>query len=240
MSLVDAATSKTQNAITGFNSNLIGSTAASVFGAATIVVKPKRSIGGFAAQVTLEESHDDELVITDHPLEKGTQISDHAYKRPRSVTIRCGWSDSPSSGGGVAGLIDSVQSLVTGSNINQVRDTYAKLLALQESFVPFDVITGKRTYTNMLFQSLRVTTDVRSENSLQVTAVLREVIIVSTKPLASNAPAANQLDPGKTNPLSLNGLKSLVATTLTTALTNKALSLIPPLPSLPKLPFGIS
>jgi hypothetical protein len=35
---------------------------------------------------------------------------------------------------------------------------------LQNSRVPFDVVTGKRIYTNMLIRALEVTTDRTSEN----------------------------------------------------------------------------
>ena len=47
--------------------------------------------------------------------------------------------------------------------------------------VPFDVVTGKRVYTNMLVRAIEVTTDKTSENVLNCTLTLREVIITQTK-----------------------------------------------------------
>jgi hypothetical protein len=44
------------------------------------------------------------------------------------------------------------------------KETYQELLDLQNSRVPFDVVTGKRIYTNMLIRALEVTTDRTSEN----------------------------------------------------------------------------
>jgi hypothetical protein len=43
------------------------------------------------------------------------------------------------------------------------KETYQELLDLQNSRVPFDVVTGKRIY-NMLIRALEVTTDRTSEN----------------------------------------------------------------------------
>jgi hypothetical protein len=83
------------------------------------------------------------------------------------------------------------------------------LLKLQEERIPFDVSTGKRSYTNMLVRSLQVTTDRTSENALQVVATLRQVILVSTKPLTQAAPLEAQRFPGSTNPVTSFGTKVL-------------------------------
>jgi hypothetical protein len=181
--------------------SLIGGlvTAGAQYGLESILVKPQRSLGGIVAQVTIEEVHTDELEITDHPIEQGAVISDHAFKRPAEIVIKCGWSNSPT----VAGLIDgvvagatatvtSVQSLINGTSGEQILDIYNKLLILQESRLPFDVFTGKRIYQNMLFRSLRVDNDKTTDNALMVTASLRQVILVKTSSVAVQAPRAKQ------------------------------------------------
>lgn len=184
-------------------------TPSAALGTQSIIVRPKRQIGELIAQVTLEETHDDELEISEHPLEKGAAIADHAFKRPMEVTIRCGWSNSPSIG--EDGVNPSnAQSGVSGNNVDQVKAVYDQLLAYQSKVTLLDVLTGKRSYSNMLIKSLRTTTDVRSENSLLVTAVFRQVIIVTTKTLTVSAPPQNQAAPAKTNPPAQNGLKQLV------------------------------
>ena len=52
---------------------------------------------------------------------------------------------------------------------------------MQLERVPFDVITGKRVYTNMLVRAIEVTTDKTSENVLNCTLTLREVIMSQTQ-----------------------------------------------------------
>jgi hypothetical protein len=46
-------------------------TAALNLGVQSILIKPSRSIGNFVAQVTVEETHEDLLEITDQPVEIG-------------------------------------------------------------------------------------------------------------------------------------------------------------------------
>jgi hypothetical protein len=213
-------------------------------GLQAVLIKPKRSIGPLVAQVTISEVHQDTLEITDHPVEMGAVISDHAFKRPAELIITCSWSNSPSGngsnallsaglgatvlglqgansatvltgavGGGLGGAIDQtaagVQALLTGNMPGQVKAVYQKLLQLQEQRIPFDVLTGKRSYTNMLIRSLQVTTDKTTENSLAVVAQLRQVIMVSTKPLTQAAPPEAQRFAESTNPVTNFGTKVL-------------------------------
>ena len=58
---------------------------------------------------------------------------------------------------------------------------YEALQALQRNAVRLVVMTGKRLYTNMLIKSLKVTTDLDTENALLVTMTLKKVIITSTQ-----------------------------------------------------------
>ena len=62
----------------------------------TILIKPKRglfnivlpdgtSMKDIIAQATFEERHIDELEVTDHPVQQGAMISDHAFRRPLSL-----------------------------------------------------------------------------------------------------------------------------------------------------------
>jgi len=164
---------------------------------------PKRSINSsvlsFHAYITLEEQHHDELVITDHPVEQGAAISDHAYKKPAEVTLTLAWSNSS---------LSAVTSLQFGNYSDFV---YKNLLTLQASRTPFDLSTGKRKYKNMLIQALSVRTDEKTENSLIATVHCREVIIVQTT-TTTLQPAANQSNPQKTAATANTGTKQPQAT----------------------------
>lgn len=192
-------------------------TAAVQLGVEAILVKPKRSIGPFEAYVTLREAHTDELEITDQPVEEGSLITDHAFKRAAEVVIEAVWSNSPQhvglpSGllGAVTGTVAGVNAIVTGNSLDQVRDIYDRLLQLQTSRERFDVYTGKRVYKDMLLKTLVTDSDKQSENILRVTATLRQVIIAQIQVLTISAPADQQADPQSTQAPVNKGLKNLI------------------------------
>lgn len=143
----------------------------------------RRSIGGFIANVTMEEQHTDKLTITRHPVEVGAAITDHAFKEPPSVVIRVGWSNS---------------TFEAGGDPNYVADMYARLLRLQASRELLEVVTGKRAYEQMLVETLAVTTDDATEYALLVTATLQQIIVVETV-VTAVAPREAQAEPQKTS-----------------------------------------
>lgn len=188
--------------------------AGALLGLQAVRIRPKRLIGTIEAQVTIEESHRDDLEITDHPVELGAPVSDHAFKRPREVIIKCGWSNSPSSpgflnglGAAATGTLAGVASLTGQAGPQQTLEIYQKLLALQESRVPFDILTGKTKYSNMLIATLTTVTDEHTENTLMVTLVCRQVIIVNTQVVA--IPADRQKQAAATQGVQSKGAQQL-------------------------------
>ncbi|WP_158810243.1 phage baseplate protein [Beijerinckia sp. L45] len=140
-----------------------------------------RYIGTLVFDVTVREVHSDEDTITVHPVENGTPISDHVFANPQVVEITCAASDSTA---GYAGYI---------------QDVYQAMLALKATRQTFDVSTGKRFYSSMLFGNITVVTDETSEFALMVTARLQQVIISDTSGSAT-ASQANQATPASTAP----------------------------------------
>lgn len=140
----------------------------------TLFQQQSRRIGLIVPSVVISEKHNDTLEITEHPVEVGAAISDHAYRRPSEVVMQVGFA-----GGG--SLLDFLDTTSIGLSAGlSPKETYQELLDLQSSRVPFDVVTGKRLYTNMLIRALEVTTDRTSENVLSAVLTLREVIVTST------------------------------------------------------------
>lgn len=156
----------------------------------------------FVPHATLEERHEDEMEITDHPVEQGTVISDHAFKRPSCRHDQFGWSDSPNNSGlanqligaaantspvlqAVIGAAEAVSGVVTlfGSNGagTPSQAAYQKLLSAQANRQLFSIYTGKRSYKNMLIKSLATTTDAKTENSLIIRIVCKQILIAQTQ-----------------------------------------------------------
>jgi len=179
----------------------------------SITIKPRRRIGPIQAQVTMREHHTDEINLTQHPVEQGATISDHAYKLPARLSIQVGWSNSPSpantgiaslAGNMIAGLASTIRGF--GSSGNYVNDIYARLLQLQASLIPFDVLTARRIYKNMMFMALSCTTDEKTAEALIVYADFQEVIIVNTQTVVV-PPRESQKQPDKTTPIQDTGLQ---------------------------------
>ena len=151
-----------------------------------------RSVGGIVAQVVIDENHVDELEITNHPVEQGASITDHAFKLPSSLTLRYGWSASPSPQPGLRGLVPTVLPV----QAQNIVDIYNKMLSMQVNRELLTVYTGKRAYRNMLIQRLEQDTDQMSENVLSLTITLQELILVSTTTASTDGVGASS-DPSK-------------------------------------------
>jgi hypothetical protein len=157
----------------------VGIAAASASALVSTFIKPYRAItehpinpDGTAApdrviqaDAVVEESHHDELMMTDHPVEQGATITDHAYKMPAELTLTYGWSGSHVSAIG---------------NSDYLRDLYRRLFQLQIDRTLFSVDTGKRTYQDMLMKSLSLTNDERTENVIVVKMVCRQILLAKT------------------------------------------------------------
>lgn len=112
----------------------------------------------FKGYVTISENTIDALEITQQPVQQGAPIADHAFKKPVTLSIQ----------------------ILFGSNLfgQSISTVYQNLLDLQSTFVPFNCTTPKRTYLNMLFASLGLTTDKHSENILSVNCSFQQIITV--------------------------------------------------------------
>jgi hypothetical protein len=116
-----------------------------------------RAIGGVFVDVVLREEHAAEMEIAEHPVERGAKISDHAWRKPYSVTLES--------------VIDETRAM----------SSYEALLGVQKTAEPFDLMTGLKVYENMLVKRLTPTRDLDHARVLYFTADLQEVIIVSTQ-----------------------------------------------------------
>jgi len=148
-------------------------------------IKPNRSIGGISGHTTISETATDKLTVTKHPVQQGASISDHAYKEPTDLNV----------------------SIVTGSNLKPLDEIYQDFLKLQSDRIKFDVVTGKRSYSNMLLVSIGNTTDKMSENILSLSLVFTEIITVEVTP-AKVPPRKSQANAGKTGATEKGGKKS--------------------------------
>lgn len=185
------------------------------------------TIGGIQVDTTLEEFYEDSVEFTEHPVQRGAQITDHSFKRPMELVLMCGWSNSSASGflGGIgSAILSSVSPALSGivgaaggiSNLfnpsagvdgsfsggamaasDYISGIYSQILQMQEARQPVSVVAGLRSYDNMGIAALRVRRDERTKYVLMMHCFLREVILVDTQQ-TTVPPQANQANPAST------------------------------------------
>lgn len=150
------------------------------------IFRKERSFGPITVQVVIQENANDVLTITKQPVQQGASITDHAFKEPTVFSASLWFRDNIS---------------VSLSKI------YQDLLDLQVLREPFDIITPKRIYRNMLLASISMTTDQKTENVLAVNLSFQQIILVSVT--TSQVPArSKQRNPGATGQTQNAGRKS--------------------------------
>lgn len=157
-------------------------------------IAPARMIGTIMADCTISEDGTDETTITQHPVEQGAAITDHAFENPPGIVINAMWSNS---------------SIAANGDPNYCDTIYKNLLALKSNRIPFNVLTPQRIYTNMLIKTLVKHTDEKSENALSVTITCQNIIIVQTT--TTNIPPNNvQKNPQVTGSVQQAGIKQTI------------------------------
>lgn len=155
----------------------------------TVTISPQRKIGSLDIDCTVVERGTDTYTATRHPVEQGASITDHVYREPAQLTMLVGFSNS---------------SRQAGGSETYVVEKYNALLELQAKRSLLDVVTGKRTYKNMVITSLSQQTDQESQTTLFCNVTLTELIIVSTQ--VTTVPASEkQANPQQTAAIQQRG-----------------------------------
>lgn len=161
-----------------------------------IFLKPSRKLGTIAIQVVVNETTTDTLTITRQPVQQGASITDHAYMEPTAFSHTIYFSSGATTLG-----------ITAGKSLDQI---YKELLELQSSAIPFDIVTPKRIYHDMLMASLTQTTDKLTENCLAIHATYQQVILVPI--LATTVPRSSLKNPGSNAGTQNGGAKSALFT----------------------------
>lgn len=131
----------------------------------------KTNIGGYFFDAFLKVDHNSSLRITDHPVEEGANITDHAYVEPKTLTMEIGMSDA---------CISFINGQFTEKYTRSV-SAFDVLVNLQEQRIPLKVHTRLKTYENMLIETITVPDDYMTQYGLRATVGLRQIIVVKTE-----------------------------------------------------------
>lgn len=129
--------------------------------------------GNYVFDAFFSINHESNLTITEHPIQTGASISDHAYMEPQSVTFEIGMSDV------MQDISASSVSAFTGTSSSRSVNAYKILRQLQKDRVSIDAITRLGTYQNMLIETISAPDDNKTLFGLKATVTLKEIFVVN-------------------------------------------------------------
>lgn len=132
------------------------------------LVLVKTNISGYFFDAVIREEHTSTLNITEHPVQSGANITDHAYIEPARLVMEIGMSD----------VMDALYPGQFEDAYTKSVSAYRTLLELQKSRMPLTVLTRLYLYQNMLIESLSAPDDYKTLYGLRCTVTLREIMVV--------------------------------------------------------------
>jgi len=168
--------------------------------------KKPGQIGEIVLDATISENHSYENIVTSHPIEDGSEISDHVISRPERLTMNGFITNSPVNFLGVA------LNLIRGIGRNRTEVAFDELLKISQG--KYDPITGVRerelitivstlkVYTDMVMISITFPRDRTSGDSLRFTAEFQKLTKVTSETVVVpnlKAPATNKGVPTQSN-----------------------------------------
>lgn len=164
-------------------------------------ISPSGGGDAIIPDVIVSEYHADEVTVTQHPVDTGAAVSDHAIVQPAQVVVSFGWSDS-------SRLINSALDGSILKGMQTAQDVYNKLLELKDARELLSVSTGKRQYENVLLTKVATTTTVDTESSAVIELTFQQVFLATAKTVS--LAAVQQKSPKKTAAPTRNGSRSAV------------------------------
>lgn len=159
--------------------------------------KPRLAqIGVLTLDASLEETHSSASEVTEHPVEEGTNISDHIRRLPETLEINGIVTNHP------LFLLPSFDapSPIQGDNRRQsdrVKAAYDKLKEIHDSGELVDVVTSLREYTNMAITGFTTLRNASNGNVLNTTISMREIITAIVETVDAPVPVTKTVDQGK-------------------------------------------
>ena len=156
-------------------------------------------IGTVTLDVSISEQHTGTNEVTDHPVEEGVNIVDHVRPKPDTLKIEGLVTNTPSPTSDAPSFPVTVGDVtfLSKSKFDAARagTAYSDLLALKENATLITVVTGLRTYDNMVIESLDVPRDARTGQALRFSCSLKQIrtAVVQTAKIVPTA----KIDKGK-------------------------------------------
>ena len=136
-----------------------------------------------------------ESTITEHPIQDGSDISDHAFENGKVITLDIGMSD----------VMEKINYTFTGDSTRSI-NAYKLLNRLQAEKLPIKLINKFGTFSNLLVKSILTKDTKDTMYGLKATFVLKEVFIVKvgTVKVSERPHDTDETNEGQQNAKKLN------------------------------------
>lgn len=139
-------------------------------------------LGPVTITCAVRETHTRTADVAEHPLEVGTDVSDHRTVKPDELSIDGIISDA---------ITDIVDDIINAPDADigrfspvgksQVQEAYEKLMDMFDKSDVFTAVTSLKLYKNMVFTRFMVTRDKDTGTILSFSATLKQVTFVSSQ-----------------------------------------------------------
>lgn len=159
----------------------------------------------YVFDAVLRARHNQTLQITEHPVQDGANISDHAYLLPFRLTLDIGISDAMAqytSASSTGANNTRYQKWNAGGSSSKSVSAYQTLLNIQESRRFLTLTTRLATYGNMLIESVAPEESHETIASLRATVTFKQVFTgtVSTVEISARPNATDDTQQATVQP----------------------------------------
>lgn len=145
----------------------------------------------------LRLQHNTSLTITEHPVETGVAIADHAFSDFKRFSFDIGMSN----------VLQSVFANTATANDDRSVQKYRDLVRLQNQKTFVELYSKYNTYSNILIQRVDVADDYTTKNAMKATIQLVQIIVASTSSsqLSADPQTTNQTNRGQVSAQPFDG-----------------------------------
>ena len=146
----------------------------------------------FYFDAVMRVTHDQTLKITEHPVQNGAPLVDHAYMIPARVSLSIFMSD----------VVDSYQSGQYSGGSSKSVTAYQTMKYIQSLRQPITLNTRLDQYSNMLIENIRADESVETIAGARFTMSLRQVLManVSITPVSNRPQQTDSTNQGTLTP----------------------------------------
>jgi hypothetical protein len=135
---------------------------------------------------TIREIHTGVTTMTDHPVEDGSVVADHAVDAPDEIELAAMVSNRPI----LALAAERSRSVLGGPAQDRANDAFRELDRARRAKELHQVITDLKTYDDMMITSLSVTRDKDSLEILDCTIRLRQFRVATVEAVEAPEPVS--------------------------------------------------